>query len=106
MKVNKSKKGISLIVLIITIIVLLILVAVIALNLKGSNTLSDAYEAKFKSDITSFRDELTMWLSNEYGIEKQKIKPKIVIQRNDEITVEVEFNGMYKNVNDVKYDIR
>ncbi|MDD4376524.1 MAG: hypothetical protein PHR25_07105 [Clostridia bacterium] len=71
MKVNK--KGVSLIVLIITIIVLLILVAVIALNLKNNNSVSDAYEARFKSDITTFRDELTMFVSNEYGKSTTKL---------------------------------
>lgn len=43
--------------------------------------------------------------SNE-NILEEKVKSKVVIKGNEEVIVEVEFNGMYKNVNDVKYDIR
>lgn len=55
---KKNKRGISLIVLIITIIVMLILVSVIVVSFNNNNPIGKANEAKFKSDLSSFRDEL------------------------------------------------
>ena len=54
----KGKKGISLIVLIITIIVVIILASVIIVSINQNNPIKSAKEAKFKSDLSSFRDEL------------------------------------------------
>jgi len=50
---NKTKKGISLIVLVITIIVMIILATAIILSLNGSNIIGKANEAKTKSDIAN-----------------------------------------------------
>lgn len=55
---KKNKRGISLIVLIITIIVMLILVSVVVVSFNNNNPIGKAKEAKFKSDLGSFRDEL------------------------------------------------
>lgn len=55
---KKNKRGISLIVLIITIIVMLILVSVVVVSFNNNNPIGKAKEAKFKSDLSSFRDEL------------------------------------------------
>ena len=55
---KKNKKGISLIVLIITIIVMLILVSIIVVSFNNNNPIEKANEAKFKSDLSFFRDEL------------------------------------------------
>lgn len=55
---KKNKRGISLIVLIITIIVMLILVSVIVVSFSNNNPIGKANEAKFKADLSSFRDEL------------------------------------------------
>lgn len=54
----KNKKGISLIVLIITIIVIIILATIIVMSFNNNNPIGKANEAKFKSDLTTFRDEL------------------------------------------------
>ena len=54
----KRKNGISLIVLIITIIVIIILASVIIVSINKNNPIKSAKEAKFKSDLSSFRDEL------------------------------------------------
>lgn len=54
----KRKNGISLIVLIITIIVVIILASVIIVSINKNNPIKSAKEAKFKSDLSSFRDEL------------------------------------------------
>ena len=55
---KKNKRGISLIVLIIKIIVMLILVSVVVVSFNNNNPIGKAKEAKFKSDLSSFRDEL------------------------------------------------
>ena len=55
---KKNKRGISLIVLIITIIVVIILASVIIVSFNNNNPIGKAKEAKFKSDLSSFRDEL------------------------------------------------
>ncbi len=55
---KKNKRGISLIVLIITIIVVIILASVIIVSINKNNPIKSAKEAKFKSDLSSFRDEL------------------------------------------------
>lgn len=54
----KNKKGISLIVLIITIIVIIILTSIIVITFSNNNPIGKANEAKFKSDLSGFRDEL------------------------------------------------
>lgn len=54
----KNKKGISLIVLMITIIVIIILASVIVITFSTNNPIGMANEAKFKSDLSGFRDEL------------------------------------------------
>lgn len=54
----KNKKGISLIVLIITIIVIIILASIIVMSFNNNNPIGKANEAKFKSDLATFRDEL------------------------------------------------
>ena len=60
----KRKKGISLIVLIITIIVVLILVAAILISFNNSNPINKATEAKFKSDLKGFKEQLLTTHSN------------------------------------------
>ena len=61
----KNKKGISLIVLIITIIIVIVLAAVVILTLSKNNPVTGANEATFKSDIRSFQEELSMYISKE-----------------------------------------
>ena len=60
----KRKKGISLIVLIITIIVILILVAAILISFNNNNPINKANEAKFKSDLKGFKEQLLTTHSN------------------------------------------
>ena len=60
----KRKKGISLIVLIITIIVVLILVAAILISFNNNNPINKANEAKFKSDLKGFKEQLLTTHSN------------------------------------------
>ena len=55
---KKNKKGISLIVLIITIIVVIILASIVLVTLSNSRPVEKANEAKFKSDLSSFKQQL------------------------------------------------
>ncbi len=61
-----TNNGISLIVLVITIIVIIILAGSVILSLSDSNPISNANEAKFKSNISQYNSELTMVISNKY----------------------------------------
>lgn len=54
----KNKSGISLIVLIFTILVILILASIVIMTFNNNNPIGRANEAKFKSDLATFRDEL------------------------------------------------
>ena len=61
-----QKRGISLIVLIVTIIVIIILAAAVILTLSKNNPVESAREARFKEDIRTIQDELSMYLSSQY----------------------------------------
>ena len=61
-----QKKGISLIVLIVTIIVIIILAAVVILNISKNNPVNSAKEARFKEDVRSFQDDLSLSISKDY----------------------------------------
>ena len=52
-------------VLIITVIVVIILAATVILTITKNNPITTAKEATFKSDIRSFQDELSMYISNQ-----------------------------------------
>jgi Tfp pilus assembly protein PilE len=62
----KKSKGISLIVLVITIIVIIILAGAIILEMSDNNPIDQAKEAKFKSNVDSYKAELTLAISKEY----------------------------------------
>lgn len=60
-----KKSGISLLTLIITIIVIIILAGALILSISKSNTVGQANEAKFKTDIDSFKSELLTYTSKQ-----------------------------------------
>lgn len=63
---GKKLKGISLIVLVITIVIIIILAGTVILSLSQNNPIESARQARFKSDITNYTSELTLFLSREY----------------------------------------
>jgi hypothetical protein len=65
--VYMKRRGISLIVLVITIIVIIILAGTIILNLVDDNPILKANEAKFKTNMSQYNEELTISLSKNYG---------------------------------------
>jgi len=62
----RKSNGISLIVLVITIIVIIILAGAVILSLSNNNSISKASEAKFKSNASEYKSELTLFKSNKY----------------------------------------
>ena len=62
-----KKKGISLIVLIIKIIVVIILAAAVILTISKNNPIESAKEARFKEDVRTFQDELSLYISRQYA---------------------------------------
>lgn len=73
----KKRKGISLIVLIITIIVVIILASIILLSFNRNNPIEKANQAKFKSDVSSFKEELLVTHANNLA-ENKKYKSESV----------------------------
>ena len=60
-----KRKGISLIVLVITILVMIILAGVVVVSLQQNNPIDKAKEARFKTNVVSYLDELNMMLLGE-----------------------------------------
>ena len=63
---NKRRKGISLIVLVITILVMIILAGVVVVSLQKNNPIERAKEAKFKSNVSIYLEELSMTVANRF----------------------------------------
>ena len=83
----KNNNGISLIVSIITIIVIIILTGSVIINLSQNNPITQANEAKIKSDLRSFDQEFDLWLANEY------------ISTDGKLDLSTVYSGTYKNKN-------
>ena len=66
-----KKRGISLIVLIITIIVVIILASIIILSFIQNNPIKKAQEAKFKTEVSQFKEELLMTHANNLAEHKR-----------------------------------
>lgn len=61
-----KRKGISLIVLVITIIVIAILAGTVILSIAKGSPISDATKSVFLSDVSNFKDELNMYIGDQY----------------------------------------
>ena len=81
----KKKKGISLIVLIITIIVVIILAVTVILTITKNNPIESAKEARFKEDLRTFQDELSLYISKQYTNAGGHWDGNISAKRCDEI---------------------
>lgn len=79
----KNKKGISLIVLVITIIVMIILAGAIILSLSNGNIIENARIAKFKSNINTYKDELSMSIGDKIIADRSIIASSISIDKNN-----------------------
>lgn len=81
--IQMKRRGISLIVLIVTIIVIIILAAVVILAISKNNPINSAKEAKFKSDVRSFQNELNMTHANNVAENKKYKSENINIDVED-----------------------
>ena len=107
---KKGKQGISLIVLIVTIIVIIILAAAVILTLSKNNPIESAREAKFKEDVRSFKDDLSLTIAKEYtnagGQRDEKINASSYADMKKYIpSFTMEYNGKFVISNDeLMYD--
>ncbi len=67
MKVKKSQKGISLIVLVITIIVIVILAVAVILTIANNNPIENAQKATFQNDLKTIQEEVNTYLLSQYA---------------------------------------
>ena len=79
------KKGISLITLVITIIVIVILASTVIFTLNSTNIIENSNEAVFKSDISSYQDELTLYIASKM-MEDSNFKKEELNAGTSEIT--------------------
>lgn len=77
------KKGISLVVLIITIIVILILVSAILVSFNSSNPINKSKEARFKSDLKSFNEQLLANHSDKEIVDTDYDREDINVELNN-----------------------
>ena len=107
---KNKRNGISLIVLIVTIIVIIILASAVILTLSKNNPIGSAREAKFKEDIRSFQDDLSLTIAKEYtnagGKKKEKINASSYADMKKYIpSFTMEYNGKFVISNDeLMYD--
>lgn len=86
-KNNRNKRmGISLIVLVITIIVIIILASAVILSLNQSGIINKANEAKFKSDVDTFKTDLSLYKANKILENTGKYDSKLLNATVGEIT--------------------
>lgn len=79
----QNKKGISLIVLIITIIVMIILASVVILSINNNNPIAMAKEAKFKSDLNAFSDQLIANHLNNSTLDPDYVKEDVNVSASN-----------------------
>ncbi|MDD2627522.1 MAG: hypothetical protein PHR25_02295 [Clostridia bacterium] len=60
-----KRKGISLIVLVITIIIMIIISSMIILSIYNNNVINKAKESNFKSNLSSYSNQLSLYIANE-----------------------------------------
>ena len=72
-----KKKGISLIVLIVTIVVIIILATITIISITKNNPIQKAKQSKFISDVSNFKDELSLShannLADDYNYKKEDV---------------------------------
>ena len=97
-----TRKGISLIVLIVTIIVVIILAATVILTISNNNPVESAREARFKEDIRSMQDELSMYLSSEYTKNLGDFDPSTVNLTGEDMVKELPSTEGYKDIVEIQ----
>lgn len=100
---SKKKSGISLIVLIITIIVAAILIGAVILETRDSKVESRAEEVKFKQSISTFIDELDMYL-NQKKLDASNNNENFSVESYSETNTETIGNEVITSIKGTEYD--
>ncbi len=100
---SKKESGISLIVLIITIIVAAILIGAVILETRDSKVESRAEEVKFKQSISTFMDELDMYL-NQKKLDASNNNENFSVESYSETNTETIGNEVITSIKGTEYD--
>ena len=100
---SKKESGIYLIVLIITIIVAAILIGAVILETRDSKVESRAEEVKFKQSISTFMDELDMYL-NQKKLDASNNNENFSVESYSETNTETIGNEVITSIKGTEYD--
>lgn len=99
LKHAKNKNGLSLIVLIVTVIIVIILAAAVIITMTKNSPIGSAREAKFKSDVRTFQDDLAITISEEYTRLQGQRDKKITARGYEKDETKEEFkDSVYKYI--------
>ena len=82
--------------MIVTIIVIIILAAVVVLILSKNNPIQSSKEARFKEDIRSIQDELSMYFASEYAKNPGSFDPSTINLSVDKMVEGLPSSKVYK----------
>ena len=82
--------------MIVTIIVIIILAAVVVLTLSKNNPIQSSKEARFKEDIISIQDELSMYFASEYAKNTGSFDPSTINLSVDKMVEGLPSSKVYK----------
>ena len=98
---NKSKKGISLIVLVVTIVVIIILVATVLYNITDGKIFGVANESVFKNDLRIIEEEFEMFVQTKAAQSVGKFEIESLNAADDGLTYNTKTNEKETNIYDV-----
>ena len=98
---NKSKKGISLIVLVVTIVVIIILVAAVLYNITDGKLFGVANESVFKNDLRVIEEEFEMFVQTKATQSVGKFEIESLNAADNGLTYNTKTNDKETNIYDV-----
>ena len=98
---NKSKKGISLIVLVVTIVVIIILVATVLYNITDGKIFGVANESVFKNDLRVIEEEFEMFVQTKAAQSVGKFEIESLNAADNGLTYNTKTNEKEKDIYDV-----
>ena len=98
---NKSKKGISLIVLVVTIVVIIILVATVLYNITDGKIFGVANESVFKNDLRVIEEEFEMFVQTKATQSVGKFEIESLNAADNGLTYNTKTNEKEKDIYDV-----
>ena len=98
---NKSKKGISLIVLVVTMVVIIILVATVLYNITDGKIFGVANESVFKNDLRVIEEEFEMFVQTKATQSVGKFEIESLNAADNGLTYNTKTNDKETNIYDV-----